>query len=370
MINLRPLILIQWDKTRWFGKVNIKLIELSIMKKSFAFYLLFLGAQIVFCQQKSEYKIVKKIPVGGDGGWDYMVVDENSRLFISHSSKVEVVDGVSGKLLGSIPDTKGVHGIALANEFGKGFISNGRDSSVTVFDLKTLATITKIPVTGKNPDAILYDPFSKKVFAFNGRTQNATVIDANQNKVVATIALDGKPEFAVTDLNGRVFVNIEDKDKISVINSTTFKVEQNWMIGSGKEASGLAIDNKNHFLFTVCDNQKMVILNAQTGTVVNTLAIGDGADAAAFDPLLKRVYSSNGDGTLTVVQEDDKGNFKVIENLQTTKGARTMGLDEKTHHIFLPAAEYGDKPEPTKENPHPRPSIKPGTFIIIEVAPE
>lgn len=339
------------------------------MKKPLILFCLIFAVLPAFCQSSNHYKILKKIPVGGDGGWDYMTVDDKSRLFISHGSEVDVVDANSGKTLGVIPDTKGVHGIALAPELGKGFISNGRDSSVTVFDLNTLATITKIPVTGKNPDAILYDPFSKKVFAFNGRTRNATVIDAVENKVVATIPLDGKPEFAATDLNGKVFVNIEDKGKISVINSTTFKVEQNWPIAPGEEASGLAIDVKNHYLFTVCD-KVMVILDDQTGKVVATPAIGDGPDAAAFDPGLKRAYSSNGDGYLTVVQEEGKDKFKVLENVSTMKGARTMGVDLKTHRIYLPAAEYGDKPQPTADNPHPRAPIKPGTFIVIEVGQE
>lgn len=320
--------------------------------------------------QAQNYKIVNKMPVEGEGGWDYLISDpETARLFISHGTVVNVVDEKSGKLLGTIPDTKGVHGIALAKDFNKGFISNGRDSSVTVFDLTSLATITKVRVTGKNPDAILYDPFSHKVFAFNGRTSNATVIDAKDNKVVVTIALDGKPEFAATDEKGKVFVNIEDKSKITVINSTTLKVEQNWPIAPGEEASGLAIDNKNHRLFAVCDKM-MVIVNAETGKVVTTVKIGDGPDAAAFDPELNRAYSSNGEGTLTVVQEESADKFKVLENLKTQKGARTMALDTKNHHIYLAAAEYGDKPEATKDNPHPRPAIKTGSFVIVDVEPE
>lgn len=339
------------------------------MKKSAILFTALVVCQFVFSQTASHYKVLKKIPVGGDGGWDYLIADDHNRLFVSHGGEVYVIDANTGKKLGVIPNTKGVHGIAPAPEFNRGYISNGRDSSVTVFDLNSLATITKIPVTGKNPDAILYDPFSKKVFAFNGRSHNTTVIDAKENKVVGTIPLDGKPEFAATDMKGRVFVNIEDKSKISVINSTTLTVEQNWPITPGEEASGLAIDNENHYLFTVCDNKMMVILSSETGKVVSIVAIGEGPDAAAFDPALKRAYSSNGDGTLTVVQED-KGQFKVLDNLNTMKGARTMAVDLKTHHIFLPDAEFGEKPQPTPENPHPRAPIKPGTFILIEVAPE
>jgi DNA-binding beta-propeller fold protein YncE len=337
------------------------------MKKNVFNLILMLSAIAINAQ---NYKIVNKFPVEGEGGWDYIASDaETGRLFISHGTVVNVMDEKSGKLLGAIPDTKGVHGIAIANDLNKGFISNGRDSSVTVFDLKTLATLTKVQVTGKNPDAILYDPFSHKVFAFNGRTNNATVIDGKDNKVVGTIALDGKPEFAQSDEKGKVFVNIENKNKITVINSVTLKVEQNWPIAPGESASGLAIDNKTHRLFAVCDNKLMMVLDAENGKVVTKVPIGDGPDAAGFDPALNRAYSSNGEGTLTVVQEESADKFKVLENLPTKKGARTMAVDTKNHHIYLAAAEYGDKPEATKDNPHPRPAIKAGTFIIIDVEP-
>lgn len=332
----------------------------------FLFFLLLSACSATFAQ---HYKITNKFPVAGEGGWDYLISDpQTGRLFISHGTVVNVVDEKTGTLLGTVPDTKGVHGIALANDLNKGFISNGRDSSVTVFDLKTLATITKVQVTGKNPDAILYDPFSHKVFAFNGRTKNVTVIDAKDNTVTATIALDGKPEFAATNEKGKVFVNIEDKNKISVINVNTMKVEANWSIAPGESASGLAIDLKNNRLFAVCDNKMMVILDAVTGKIVSTPAIGEHPDAAGFDPELKRAYSSNGEGTITVVEEENANEFKVLETVQTKKGARTMALDTKTHHIYLSAADYGDKPEATPDNPHPRPAIKSGSFIIIDVA--
>jgi DNA-binding beta-propeller fold protein YncE len=328
--------------------------------------LLLLTSFTTFAQQ---YKIAKKFPVAGEGGWDYLISDPHQgRLFISHGTVVNVVSEKTGALLGTIPDTKGVHGIALAFDLNKGFISNGRDSSVTVFDLKTLATITKVQVTGINPDCILYDPFSHKVFAFNGRTKNATVIDGKDNKVICTIALDGKPEFAATNEKGKVFVNIEDKNKITVINTTTLKVEANWPITPGESASGLAIDVKNNRLFAVCDNKMMVVVDAETGKVVATPAIGEGPDAAGFDPELKRAYSSNGEGTISVIQEVSPNEFKVLETVATQKGARTMALDTETHHIYLSAAEYGDKPEATTDNPHPRPAIKSGSFIIIDVA--
>ena len=277
------------------------------------------------------------------------------------------MDENTGKLLGAIPDTHGVHGIAIASDEDKGFISDGRDSAVTVFNLKTLAVITKVPVTGLNPDAILYDRFSHKVFAFNGKTKNATVIDAATNKVIGTISLDGKPEFAVSDGKGKVFVNIEDKSEISEINSSNLKVENSWPIAPGEEASGLAIDVKNKRLFAVCDNQLMMILDAANGNVISKVTIGKGPDAAGFDPELKRAYSSNGDGTITVVQEQDANNFKVIETVPTQKGARTIAVDTRTHHLFLPVAEFGEKPEATKENPHPHAAIKPGTFMVLDV---
>jgi len=333
----------------------------------FAVMLLSFSFLTTFAQ---HYKVVNKFPVAGEGSWDYLISDpETGRLFISHGTVVNVVEESTGKLLGTIPDTKGVHGIALANSLNKGFISNGRDSSVTIFDLKTLATITKVRVTGINPDCILYDPFSQKVFAFNGRTKNATVIDAKTNAVVATIPLDGKPEFAASNEKGKVFVNIEDKNKISVINSNSFKVETNWPIAPGEEASGLAIDLKSNRLFTVCD-KKMVVLDAENGKVVSTIKIGDGPDAAGFDPELKRAFSSNGEGNLSVVEESGPNDFKLLETVSTQRGARTMALDTKTHHIYLAVAEQGEKPAPTADNPRPRPAIKPGSFVILDVAPQ
>jgi YVTN family beta-propeller protein len=317
----------------------------------------------------SQYRIANKFHVEGDGGWDYLNADESTgRIFISHSTVVNVIDEKDGKLIGTIPDTKGVHGIAIAADLNKAFISNGRDSSVTIIDLTTLAFITKVTVTGQNPDAIIYDQFSHKVFAYNGRTANATVIDASTNKVIATIKLDGKPENSVTDGKGRVYVNIEDKSEISAINSLTNTVEQTWSITPGEEASGLALDNENHRLFAVCSNKLMVILDALSGNVITSLPIGSGSDGAAFDPELKRAYSSNGEGTLTVVQEMNPAEFKVLENVPTQPGARTITVDKKTHHIFMSTAEY-EAPNPSAGNTNRRPAVKPGTFTVLDVAP-
>jgi YVTN family beta-propeller protein len=343
------------------------------MKKNFFIVscFLLLGCSYILKAQteSSGYKIANKFHIEGEGGWDYLNVDESTgRIFVSHSTVVQVIDEKDGKLLGTIPDTKGVHGIAIAPDLNKAFISNGRDSSVTIIDLKSLAFITKIPVTGQNPDAILYDQFSHKVFVYNGRSANATVIDGTANKVISTIKLSGKPENSVTDLKGKVYVNIEDKSEIAVINSTTNKVEQTWSIAPGEEASGMALDNENHRLFTVCSNKLMVVLDAVSGKVITTLPIGSGCDGATYDPVLKRAYSSNGEGTMTVVQEINPNQFKVLENVPTLRGARTITIDKKTHHIFMSAAEY-EAASPSAGNANQRPAVKPGTFMVLDVAP-
>jgi YVTN family beta-propeller protein len=311
------------------------------------------------------YKVVGQIHLEGDGGWDYLSVDEAAgRLYVSHSSMALVVDLKTGKQVGKIPDTNGIHGIAFATSLNKGFTSNGRDSSVTVFDLKTLAVTGKIKVTGKNPDAILYDAFSQKLFTFNGGSSSATVIDAKTNTVIGTIKLDGKPEFPATDGKGKIYVNIEDKSEISIINANTLKVEKTWSIAPGEEPSGLALDNETHRLFSVCGNKMMVISDAEAGKVVTTLPIGDGCDGAAFDPALKRAYSSNGEGNITVVQEENANSFKVIETIVSQRGARTIAIDKTTHHLYLPTAEFGAPVEGQR-----RPPMKPGTFMVLDVAP-
>jgi DNA-binding beta-propeller fold protein YncE len=266
-----------------------------------------------------------------------------------------------------VSDLKGVHGIAVAGDLNKGFISNGKDSSVTIFDLQTFKTLAKVQITGKNPDAILYDPFTHRVFTFNGRTSNSTVLDAKTNAVLGTIALDGKPEFSVSDGNGKVYVNIEDKSEVCMINPTTMKVEHTWPIKPGEEPSGLALDAKNHRLFMVCDNKKMIVMDSETGKVVADLLIGEGPDGVAFDPGNERAYSANGDGTMTVVEGKNGANYKVLENVATQKGARTIAVDSKTHHLYMPTCEFDAAPAPTKDNPKPRPARKKGSFTILDV---
>jgi YVTN family beta-propeller protein len=315
------------------------------------------------------YKIVQKINLQGDGGWDYLIADDVSdMLYVSHGTMVNVVDLKTGKSVATITDVKGVHGIAIANESGKGFISNGADNNVTVFSTADFKVIEKVPVTGDNPDAIIYEPYTKSIITWNGRSSNATVIDSKTNKVIQTITLAGKPEAAVSDGKGKVFVNIEDKSEVSVINVKTWKVEQSWSISPGEGPSGLALDNVNHRLFSATD-KLMVILDAETGKVITTVPTGDGVDGAGFDPGLKRAYSSCGEGFLTVVQEESPNTFKVLGNVPTQPGARTISVSSKTHRIYMSAAEYGPTPEKTADNPRPRPTVKPGTFNVLVLEP-
>jgi YVTN family beta-propeller protein len=313
---------------------------------------------------QSNYKMANKIHVEGEGGWDYLTVDEvNGRIFVSHATVAQAIDIKTGQLAGTIPDTKGIHGIAIANDLNKGFTSNGRDSSLTVFNLKTLELITRIKVTGQNPDAILYDSFSKRVFTGNGRSASFSVIDAVNNKEISVIPLDGKPEAIVTDGKGKIFVNIEDESLIDVIDANELKVINHWPISPGEEPSGLALDNQSHMLFSVCSNKLMVVIDALTGKVIMTLPIGEGCDGAAFDPMYKRAYSSNGDGTMTVVQEGTGNSFKVLETVTTQPGARTITLDKTSHHIYMTTAEYESAPSEGNR----RPLIKPGSFVILDI---
>ncbi|MDP4291189.1 MAG: YncE family protein [Bacteroidota bacterium] len=337
------------------------------MKKiTFLFCFLMLVCSSFIVNAQSAYQITNKIKLGGAGGWDYLSVDNAAgRLYVSHATQVMVVDLQKGALAGSIPDTKGVHGIAIARDLNKGFISCGRDSSVAVFDLKTLAVTARVKVTGRNPDAILYDPFKHLVLTFNGGSSNSTVLDAKTDKVIGTIQLAGKPEFAQTDGKGKVYVNIEDKSSLTVINTNTLKVENDWSIAPGEEASGLAFDVANHRLFMVCSNKLMVVMNALNGKVITTLPIGNGCDGVAFDPGLKRAYSSNGDGTMTVVQEENPEAFKVLENVPTQSGARTIACDISTHALYLPSAEY----EPRAAGATGRPQPKPDSFMVLEIKP-
>jgi DNA-binding beta-propeller fold protein YncE len=316
----------------------------------------------------SKYRISRKINLPGDGGWDYLTVDEqNNRLFVSHGTVVHVVDLATGQLIKTISETPGVHGIALAYKTGKAFISEGRNASVKIVDLKSLNTVGEVKVTGENPDAIMFDDYSSQVFVFNGRTSNATVIDANTGTVTATIVLAGKPEFPVSDGNGKIFVNIEDKSLISVIDSKTYKVLSSWSIAPGEEPSGLAYDASAHRLFTVCANRKLIVIDSETGKLIEQLPIGEGCDGVKFDPDLKRIYSSNGEGTLTIAEELSADKFAVLGTFKTTPGARTLAVDTRTHHIYTPAAEFVPAQGTAADNARQRPQIKPGSFFVLDI---
>jgi YVTN family beta-propeller protein len=314
----------------------------------------------------SGYHLLKKITLGGEGGWDYITFDSPTRrLFISRQTKVIVLDVDSEKVVGEIPNTEGVHGIALAPEFNRGFTSNGRAGTVTIFDMKTLAVIDTVKA-GTNPDAIVYDAASKRVFAMNGRSSNSTAIDAATGKVVGTIALSGKPEFAVSDGAGHVYVNIEDKSEIWQIDSQKMTATTHWSLAPCKEPSGLAMDLEHRRLFSGCDNKMVAVVDADTGKVIATPEIGDGVDANSFDPGTGFVFSSNGEsGTLTVIHEDTPDKYTVIENVPTQKSARTMTLDPKTHEVFTVAAQFGPRPAATPETPRPRPPILPNSFVVL-----
>jgi len=293
--------------------------------------------------QEGPYRFARAIPIGGEGGWDYLTVDAQAhRLYVSHATKIVVIDTESYKAVGEIADTPGVHGIALAPELGRGFSSNGRENKVSIVDLKTLKTIQKV-TTGDNPDAILYEPGRKEVYAFNGRGKSATVIDAAKGTVIATIPLEGKPEFAQADSKaGRIFVNLEDLNSIKVIDTAKHAVAATWPIAPGESASGMAIDLDNHRLYIGCDNKLMLMIDNTNGAVVYSVPIGEGVDANAFDPATKLAFaSSGGSATVTVAREESPTLLKVVQTLKTVKGARTMALDPLTHRIYLAANVSG-----------------------------
>jgi DNA-binding beta-propeller fold protein YncE len=318
-------------------------------------------------QTSSEhYHLLENITLGGDGGWDYLTFDNaERRLFISHGTRVMVYDIGNKKIAGEISNTEGVHGIAIANESGHGFTSNGKSNSVLMFDLKTLDTLKRIAV-GVKPDAIIYDPFSKIVIACNGGSDNATLIDASTGNVKTTIALGGGPEFAVSDGKGHVYINIEDKNEVVDIDMKNFKVLHHWGLKGGEGPTGIAMDILTHRLFIGCANKLMVIVNSDNGKIVGELPIGKGVDAVVFDPEKKVALSSNGEGTLTVVKEINSDKFEVTETVSTLPGARTETIDLQTHDVFLVTADFGPAPEPTKEHPHPRPAIIPQTFKLLK----
>jgi DNA-binding beta-propeller fold protein YncE len=333
------------------------------LRRVLGFWLVALG---MTSAQDAGLHVIKTYKIGGEGGWDYLNMDANSRrLFISRGTHVIVLDADTGKLLGDILDTPGVHGIALAPALGRGFTSNGREGTVTIFDLTTLKLIDKIKNVGKNPDAILFDPSTKRVFTFNGGSHDATAIAAATGTIVGTIPLGGKPEFGVSTGAGEVFVNIEDKSEIVALDPQNLKVKSRWSLAPCEEPSGLAIDLKNRRLFSGCDNKMMAVTNADTGKVIATVPIGEHVDANGFDPDSQMAFASCGDGSLTVAHEDSPDKFHVVQNLATERGARTMTLDPKTHRIYLVTAKFGPPPAPTAAQPHPWPTVLPDTFVVL-----
>jgi YVTN family beta-propeller protein len=311
------------------------------------------------------YHIVKTWKLGGEGGWDYLTIDSDARrLYISRAVKVIVIDADSGKPLGEISDTPGVHGIALAPEMGKGFVSNGRENTVSVFDLKTLNTIQKIKV-GDGPDAILYDPATKRVFTFNAHSQDATAIDAQKQSVVGTISLGSKPEFAQSDAKGTIFVNMEDKNSLYALDPAKLTVKSKWALPGCEGPTGLAIDRAHRRLFSGCD-KIMAITDADSGQQVANPRVGDGVDATAYDNETGLAFASAGEGKLTVV-ESQGDHYQVAEEVPTQRGARTMALDPQTHNVYLVTAQFGPRPAATAQNPHPRPSILPDSFVVLVV---
>jgi DNA-binding beta-propeller fold protein YncE len=315
---------------------------------------------------EGPYRFLKEIPVGGEGGWDYSSVDESSRrLYVSHGTKVVVIDIDKEVVVGEITDTPGVHGLAVAHELGRGVTSNGRENKASIVDLKTLQTLSKVD-TGENPDGMLFEPAQQEAYVFNGRGQSATVIDVKSGKPVATIPLPGKPEFAAVDPKaGRVYNNIEDKNELVAIDTKTHQVVNTWPIAPGEEASGMAIDLAHHRLFIGCHNKLMEMIDSTNGKVLATVPIGEGVDANAFDPGTQLAFSSCGDGTVTIAHEDTPEKLTVVQTLKTERGARTMALDSRTHQIYLASAKFEPQPEQSPGAPRPRTKMIQGSFKIL-----
>ncbi|WP_111635332.1 YncE family protein [Pedobacter cryoconitis] len=331
------------------------------MKKKAALALLllhFCTGTALFAQAKTGIHLLSSHRVSGDEGWDYLLADHaQNKLYISHGTQVNIINETTGDSIGVIPNTPGIHGIAVVSALKKGYTSNGKAGECTVFNLTTNAVLGKIKV-GDNPDAIFYDEFSKKIFVFNGHSLSASVIDPIKDLVIATIPLGGKPETGVSDGKGKIYVNIEDKNEVVCVDTRNLKVIKRFKLASGEEPSGLAIDRLTSRLFVGCSNKVLIVLDAVTGKQISTLPIGEGSDGVVFDLQLKLVYSANGEGTLTVIKEVNANKFQVLENIKTKKGARTIALDEVNHHLFMPTADL--KPGEGKK------AVRiPGTFTVL-----
>jgi YVTN family beta-propeller protein len=315
-----------------------------------------------------QLEVLQHWKLGGAGGWDYLTLDAKGRLFISRATRVDVVNIESGKIMGTIADTPGVHGIALADSLNRGFTSNGRANTVTAFELDTLKIIQEAKVSGRNPDAILYEPAGKHVFTFNGASKDATVLDAGSLAVIATIPMPDKPEFAVEDGRGQIFVNIEsDPGQMVVIDSQKLTVKSTWPLPGCNSPSGLAIDSARRRLFSVCDGKVMAVTDATNGKQVALVPIGEHPDAAAYDKKRGVVYSSNGEGSLSVIHQDSANHYSLVETVPTQRGARTMALDAVSGTVYLVTADFGPAPAATPEQPHPRPAPIADSFVVLVV---
>jgi YVTN family beta-propeller protein len=333
------------------------------MKKSIALSIIFLATSTFtgLIAQK-EFHIIKTFHIQSAGGWDYIAVGPgNNRLYVSHGTQVNILDKTTGDSIGVIQNTTGVHGIAFDKEHNKGFTSNGRLNNVTVFDLTTNAVITQIP-TGANPDAIMYESYSKKIITCNGRGKNLSFIDPVENKLLDSIDVGGKPETAVSNGEGKLFVNIEDKNEILVVDLKTMKVEAHWPLAPAEEPTGLAFDKTTNRLFAGCGNKFLIVLNASTGGIVDKLSIGDGCDGVGFDVSTKNIFTSNGEGTMSVFHEKSADKIEPVTTVTTKRGARTIVVDQQTHLIYLPTADFE-----AQSNPQERPRMKPGTFQVLVV---
>ncbi|HKW56121.1 MAG TPA: hypothetical protein VJN42_02075 [Candidatus Acidoferrum sp.] len=348
-----------------FRKIGVTLTTLGCLLLCSAFLLLNGPAAVAQASGASGYHLVKKFKLGGPGGWDYLEVDpSNHHLFISRGTHVMVVDPEDGKVIGDIPDTQGVHGISIADEFNKGFTTDGRTAESTMFELGSLKTLGTIK-TDKDSDATIYDPFSKRVFTFNGDANTSSAIDVATGKLVATFPLGGGPEFAASDGKGKIFVNLEDKSSLVRFDAKTLKIEETWPLAPCQSPSGLAIDAAHEILAVGCHNEMMAFVDGNSGKVIGTVPIGRGVDANRFDPVTGYAFASCGDGTLTIAHEDSPTKFSLVEKIDTQRGARTMALDYATHRIYLVTAEFGPAPAATASNPRPRPTMVPDSFTLL-----
>lgn len=317
-------------------------------------------------QTSHQYKVVKALKVGGEGGWDYLIADADARrLYVTRGSHVMVFDMDRDSLVGDLPNTPGVHGVALVKRLHRGFTSNGRDSSVTVFDLKTLKPVKTLRISGRNPDAIVYDSSTNRVFTFNASSRDASVIDASTLEQVGSIALGGKPEMGVPNGRGMLYVNIEDKNEVIAFDTRTLNVKSHYALAPCEEPTGMARDNARGRLIIGCSNKTMAVMDERSGKVITTIEVGNGVDGAAFDPANQLAFTSNGEGSLSVVHENADGTFTTVATIPTQRGARTMALDPRTHKIYMSTAGYGPAPAPTADRPRPRAPIIPGSFTVL-----